>query len=478
MAILLYIVIGIGCVMACGALWVINRQARDLARKQKELKRQKFVNKQSRIAEEIANRLKQSGRAVKPASPEKRPPLGSAAATNASSQKLISDTLGEPHKSRGLNKELPQPLPSLTPMVHPPLPQPTFTPVQDKQIGSDVNVNGLHLAVDADMSRENITATNEEPGPQLPPYPQPTFNLPLTPPPDPSAKPSLTEILEAANDMANKESDEQRDTPVKLNGKAKDLPGKMPPIKAGRGLPPLAQMPHLQKQATKAMNEAPSAASEESLTVGGLEGKDQASHIKWQPVTEKRMARQGAAKTPKAQEEPPLTQAPYSKGELAARPFKQRAQIPERTVSDNGHIINGAYTPDPEASLYEQISAYSKWLASQSETFTLTRESPNEEPVSIPLLFDEEALGRRNGHWFGLFEPVELAPYIKEVKLQKSTIYCPFDSAAVEALRRPGEEILRLSEEAESARYDQVIKESALKEFVTFLETLKDLTGE
>ena len=138
-------------------------------------------------------------------------------------------------------------------------------------------------------------------------------------------------------------------------------------------------------------------------------------------------------------------------------------------------IKNGKFQIDPEASVYDQINSYADWLANQSGQFMLERYE-NGEPVDlIPLWFDAESLERRNGHWFGLFEPVELAPLMKEMKNADNAIYCPFSDQAVETLRGPALEILANVAANQSQRQQRVIKECALKEFVEFLDELKTM---
>lgn len=431
MTILLYIAIGIGCALLCTALWVINRQARALARKQQELKLQKFANKQARIVEEIANRIKTSA-----ASERQQPP----APQSAPHQPVSPQLANTPHASPAAN------LPKLAEAAEQKTP-----PAPASKIQADNP---------APLAPQKVSLKSE-------PLQNPGFTAPQGPeagaPPPKPAMPSLTDILKAANGDNNETANEQPNHQNNLKQPpppAAEKSTNTAVIKAGRGLPPLVkpaapQQPPLYAQ----RGEAPA--------------RDEASnaHIKWQPargpqpITPAKGTPTGVAPNI----EPNLNTS--QKGSLKRSPLLNGSE-------KRGTPVNGNFTPDPDESLYEQISAYAKWVAGQSDIFTLEREKKGQETDYIPLLFDEEALGRRNGHWFGLFTPVELEPLLQELKHHESRIYCSFDSAAVEALRRPGEEILRLAEEEQSSRYQQVIKESALPEFLIFLDELKSMATE
>lgn len=132
-----------------------------------------------------------------------------------------------------------------------------------------------------------------------------------------------------------------------------------------------------------------------------------------------------------------------------------------------------AYQFDADENLYEHISSYSAWLASQSERFTLEVTTENAEPIYVPILIDEEELQLRNGHWFDLFRPPDLNQLT--TGQPEGQFYCPFSIDAVEELMVPARQIVDLAEREGSSRYQQVLQESALPDFIDFLHQLKTI---
>lgn len=126
-------------------------------------------------------------------------------------------------------------------------------------------------------------------------------------------------------------------------------------------------------------------------------------------------------------------------------------------------------------SLYEQIKDYARWVASQSEFFTLEVHHTNEEEEFIPLLFDTHELEKRNGHWFELFAPINLDDLSSQIKSNKGDVFCPFSQLAIEQLCAPARKIFNRVKEEGSPRYVQVMKESALGEFIDFLDDFKNI---
>ncbi len=140
------------------------------------------------------------------------------------------------------------------------------------------------------------------------------------------------------------------------------------------------------------------------------------------------------------------------------------------------HPITPMYQFNPDENLYEQISSYSAWLASQSERFTLEVNTENTEPIYVPILIDKEELQLRNGHWFDLFRPPDLTQLTKGQP--EDQFYCPFSIDAVEELMVPARQIVDLAEREGSSRYEQVLQESALPDFIDFLHDLKTILKE
>lgn len=124
------------------------------------------------------------------------------------------------------------------------------------------------------------------------------------------------------------------------------------------------------------------------------------------------------------------------------------------------------------AGLYEQIASYSSWIAGQSEHFTIAPKGAGDEAERFYLLLTPGDLERRNGHWFDLFQPPDFSEITKLAE-QKGGLFCPFDEHALDNIITPARQIIALAKEDGSSRYRQVLRESALEEFVSFLEEVR-----
>lgn len=131
-----------------------------------------------------------------------------------------------------------------------------------------------------------------------------------------------------------------------------------------------------------------------------------------------------------------------------------------------------------EENLYEHIDKYANWLAAQSQDFYLTLQNGKGEQQDLALLFDKEQLDQRNGHWFDLFRPPDLEQLTQLQENEGTTLLCSFDENAIEKLRAPGYHMCQLVKEEGRSRTLQVLEESALPEFITFLDELKELLAE
>lgn len=147
-------------------------------------------------------------------------------------------------------------------------------------------------------------------------------------------------------------------------------------------------------------------------------------------------------------------------------PLKKRGN-PERDIS---RPIE-PYTFDADEGLYQHIQSFAAWVAGQSKIFTLEVAHGNAPSTDIMLFFDEDDLAHRNGHWFDLFRPPDLSQ-LSNAQAERR-LYCPFNQEAIESLLNPARQIVDQAEREGSARYQQVLKESALPEFIDFLHDLK-----
>ncbi len=150
------------------------------------------------------------------------------------------------------------------------------------------------------------------------------------------------------------------------------------------------------------------------------------------------------------------------------------------TVPKEGSNINDrdATSPlyfDEDESLYEQIENYASWLAAQSEEFTLVLLKTDKTQISIPLIIDSQELKQRNGHWVDLFRPPDLEDLSSEIASIEGTLYCDFDRKNIDNLSIPAQQICNHVKKKGSARHRQVLKETALSEFIDFLDDLKSM---
>gem|GEM_PF-7026618 len=131
-----------------------------------------------------------------------------------------------------------------------------------------------------------------------------------------------------------------------------------------------------------------------------------------------------------------------------------------------------------DETLYTHINDYAKWVAHQSNHFTLEYYENNTLIEIIPLIFNCEGLSRLNGHWYEMFRPLDLNDLLSGINKSKSTIYCSFSREDVEHLCKPALQILAYVEFEASSRYEKVLEECALKEFVNFLQELKTMANQ
>lgn len=131
-----------------------------------------------------------------------------------------------------------------------------------------------------------------------------------------------------------------------------------------------------------------------------------------------------------------------------------------------------------DETLYTHINDYAKWVALQSNHFTLEYYENNSLAEVIPLIFNSEELSRLNGHWFEMFRPLDLSDLLGSIDKSNSAVYCSFSRADVEHLCKPALQILAYVEFEASSRYEKVLEECALKEFVNFLQELKAMANQ
>lgn len=154
-----------------------------------------------------------------------------------------------------------------------------------------------------------------------------------------------------------------------------------------------------------------------------------------------------------------------------------RNSEPILPIRKRGNAISQELIFQEDETLYTHINDYAKWVASQSEKFILEHYENGVPIESISLIFNREDLERLNGHWFNLFQPQNLSEILSELNVSNTTLYCPFTSSSVEQLCKPALQILAYADFEASPRYNKVIEECALKEFVTYLQELKTMTN-
>lgn len=128
-----------------------------------------------------------------------------------------------------------------------------------------------------------------------------------------------------------------------------------------------------------------------------------------------------------------------------------------------------------EDSIYQQIKDYAHWVANQSDLFTIEVHQNNKPVETISLVFDDEDLKQRNGHLFDLFRPPDLGALTLQANTQEGTIHCQFNQQAIEQLSAPAVQILNRAKQEGTPRYEQVIKETALSEFIDFMSELNNI---
>lgn len=151
--------------------------------------------------------------------------------------------------------------------------------------------------------------------------------------------------------------------------------------------------------------------------------------------------------------------------------FPVRGQIKATSIAEELVFQEGE-------TFYTHINDYAKWVASQSNYFTLEYYENDTLMEVVPLIFNSEDLSRLNGHWFQMFRPIDLEELFSGIDKKQSTLYCSFSKKDVEHLCKPALQIFAYVEFEASSRYEQVLEECALKEFVTFLQELKTLAEE
>ncbi len=161
------------------------------------------------------------------------------------------------------------------------------------------------------------------------------------------------------------------------------------------------------------------------------------------------------------------------------------AQI-EESESDNSYPIRGQgrrektwqdLTFKEDETLYTHINDYASWIVKQSDHFTLELYENGNLAEIIPLLLNEGDLKRLNGHWFDLFRPLNLSDLLEGINQSKSKVFCSFTKEDIEQLCKPALQIIAYVEFEASSRYETVLEECALKEFVNFLQELKSMAN-
>jgi hypothetical protein len=130
-----------------------------------------------------------------------------------------------------------------------------------------------------------------------------------------------------------------------------------------------------------------------------------------------------------------------------------------------------------DETLYTHINDYASWIVKQSDHFTLELYENGNLAEIIPLLLNEGDLKRLNGHWFDLFRPLNLSDLLDGINQSKSKVFCSFTKEDIEQLCKPALQIIAYVEFEASSRYETVLEECALKEFVNFLQELKSMAN-
>lgn len=158
----------------------------------------------------------------------------------------------------------------------------------------------------------------------------------------------------------------------------------------------------------------------------------------------------------------------------------------EENESDNSYPIRGQGRREKtwqdlifkeDETLYTHINDYASWIVKQSDHFTLELYENNNLAEIIPLLLNEGDLKRLNGHWFDLFRPLNLSDLLDGINQSKSKVFCSFTKEDIEKLCKPALQIIAYVEFEASSRYETVLEECALKEFVNFLQELKSMAN-
>jgi len=174
---------------------------------------------------------------------------------------------------------------------------------------------------------------------------------------------------------------------------------------------------------------------------------------------------------------PSPTQKKQTNSQLRSqKPSKETSvNVTKERANKNTPDSTAPFYFDEDQSLYEQIDNYASWLAAQSGEFKLVLLKNDKTQVTIPLIIDPEELQQRNGHWVDLFRPPNLEDLSAELASIQGTLFCDFDRKNIDKLSIPAQQICTHVKKKGSSRHQQVLKETALSEFIDFLDDLKSM---
>lgn len=439
----LQIVICLALGLLAGGWLLYRRQAKELAEKTEELKRQKFQNKQLIIIEEILSKLNHKNHQT-----ESRPPVHPEGQASGESHKnghafsktnAMTDPLAE---KLATARQKPQNNPPHNRSV---LQQ---IPLEPVAISNPIRRN-INLPTDQQpppvVISATTTMTNEGAIPASP--------LGPAPPMGPVDKDQCAKTEQENHSEENQTASQNTDVgnaDSETKGLLERLQSSSPPL-------------------TERLNKA-----EKKHSFNPFKSRSITSR-KQPPQKEAQLPEQEAAKSVFTPPGVSLSSVSPAEEKIKFETIPPAKKAPP--IKRRGENIPAPLNLDQDSNLYTRINDYARWVAAHSDRFRLDYYENGQPAGHISLVFNQEELARLNGHWFDMFRPYDLDEILDIYNSSENTLYCSYSAETIEQLRAPALQILAYVDSEDNKRYQTVIEECALKEFVHYLGDLKQLAA-
>ncbi len=471
----LQIVICIALGLLAGGWLLYRRQAKELAEKSEELKRQKFQNKQLIIIEEILSKLNHQNRER-----ETGPPLhpeGYANGENHRNGHAFSKT-----ESTEIERQNSQNIPPVHQTHLHQIPQ-------EKMAISNPIRRTAGLATGSQPPPVVITTTtavtSESTIPDLPPGAEKIDQTARSQNEKSEGRPVIQPIINTSGQpIIQKEknpTEEVQDSETKqTNHKSENLTAIDTAPRENKGL-----LERLQSSSPPLTERLDKAVKKQSFNpFKSLASTPKNQQPEKQPQEQKRQDPLTQQPLPKiVQPEPEAAKTsfvPLDASPAAVSPQEGKTKPPAKPappVKRRGESIPAPLNLDQDSNLYTRINDYARWVAAHSDRFRLEYYENGQPAGHISLVFNQEELARLNGHWFDMFRPYDLDEIFDAFNNSENTLYCSYSAETIEQLRAPALQILAYVDSEDNKRYRTVIEECALKEFVHYLGDLKQLAA-